>query len=219
MFEEPSTGNHHSQELAGTVVGTLLVADGATGIDVGSRVGPLADHGADETLGLAVSLWPAGSGGRVADVQRGGHGFLDEEDLLCAGLFGRILHRPLLHLGDAGGDADDHHQAGAEEAVVGLQHLDEAADHALGRLEIGDHPVLERPDGAQVLVGLAVHLHGLLAHGNDRARAAVDRHDGRFVHHHLIVVDDQGVGGAEIDGDLLGQETEQGHGAACIPVA
>ncbi len=101
---------------------------------------------------------------------------------------------------------------GREELTTRLDHPDHALDHFLGRLEIGDHTIAQRANGLDVLVGLAMHLLGLSTHGDDLPGGAVDGHDARFVHHDLVVVDDQGVRGTEVDRDLLGEEVEPAHG-------
>ena len=49
-----------------------------------------------------------------ADTDGSGHGFVDQVDLLGTGVFAAVLHRALLHFGDAAGDADHHPQVGGE---------------------------------------------------------------------------------------------------------
>ena len=53
-----------------------------------------------------------------------------------------VLDGAPLHLGDAGGHADDHARMLPRPALVGL--LDEVAEHRLGDFEVGDDAVLER---------------------------------------------------------------------------
>ena len=56
---------------------------------------------------------------------------------------------------------------------------------------------------------------GLGAHGGNALRAAgaailADGHHRGFVQHDALAADvDQGVGGAQIDGEIVGEETEQ----------
>src|SRR5690606_36026525 len=104
-----------------------------------------------------------------ADADGGGHGFVDQIHLLGAGVLTAVLHGALLHFGDAAGDADHHAQVGGEELTPRLDHADHALDHLLGRPEVRDHAVLQRAHGLDVLVGLAVHLLGLPAHGDHLA--------------------------------------------------
>ena len=70
--------------------------------DVGGAAADIHDH-------MAVGL-----GDVDARTDGGGQGLLDEVHPAGAGLDARVDDGPLLHLGDAGGHADDH--AGLEEA-------------------------------------------------------------------------------------------------------
>ena len=146
-----------------------------------------------------------------ADTDGRSHGLVDQEDLLGPGVFGAVLDRPLLDLRDARGDADDHAQGRVEQAPAALYHPDHAFDHVLRALEVGDHAVLQGPDRLDVLVRLTVHLLGLAPDGHGLVGRAVLGDDGRFIHHHLVLVVDHRVGRAEIDGDLLHEEVEQAH--------
>src|SRR4051812_12581371 len=74
---------------------------------------------------------------------RGGHRLLDEVGLARTGREAGLLDGALLDAGDAGGHADD--DARVRPAVL-VHLLDEVAEHLLRHLEVGDHPVLERPD-------------------------------------------------------------------------
>src|SRR5690606_10760327 len=123
--------------------------------------------------------------------------------------------RTLLHLGDAAGNADHHADVGREELTARIDHLDHALDHLLGGLEIGDHPVLQGTHGLDVLMRLAMHLLRLPPDGDHLAGGAVLGHDARLVHHHLVVMDDQGVRRAQVDRDLLGEKVvEPAHGGS-----
>src|SRR5215218_902347 len=81
---------------------------------------------------------------REAGADRGGHRLLDQVRLARAGRQARLLDRALLDAGDARRDADD--DARVRPAVL-VHLLDEVAQHLLGHVEVGDHAVLERPDG------------------------------------------------------------------------
>ena len=91
------------------------------------------------TTMLPVAWWTGQPG-----ADRGGHRLLDDVDPAGAGLVAGLLDRPLLDGGDAARHADDHPRLGEVAAAVHL--LDEEPQHLLGRLEVGDHAVLERPD-------------------------------------------------------------------------
>ena len=83
-------------------------------------------------------------GHRQARAERGGDGVLDQVDLAGARLLGRLADRAPLHLGDAGGHADDHARVHEAPPLAGL--ADEVVEHLLGRVEVGDDAVAERPD-------------------------------------------------------------------------
>ena len=81
--------------------------------------------------------------------------------------------------------------------------LDEVAEHLLGDVEVGDDPVLERPDGGDGARRAAQHALGVGADGEDVAGAGVDGH-----HRRLGKDDappphvDEGGGGTQIDGHI-----------------
>src|SRR3972149_3154931 len=106
----------------------------------GARGRPAADVDDERTRRFAD---------RQAGPDRGGHRFLDEAGPAGAGVEGRVLDRPLLDLGHARRDADEHPRPGDEaDPVVGL--VPEVLDHLLGHVEVADDPVPERPDGEEV---------------------------------------------------------------------
>ena len=83
----------------------------------------------------------------------------------------------------------------------------EVAQHLLGDLEVIDHAVLERADGADRAGGAAQHALGLATHGVDFAGALVDGHHGRLGEHDAAAADiHQGVGGTQVDGDVARAE-------------
>jgi hypothetical protein len=88
--------------------------------------------------------------------------------------------------------------------------LDEVAQHRLGDVEVGDDAVLHRADGGDVAWGAAEHLLGFVADGQDLAGGGVDRDDGRLAQHDALVLDvDEGVGGAQVDADVVGEKSQQ----------
>ena len=134
-----------------------------------------------------------------ADTYGCSHGFMDHADFLGSGLFGAFTHGAFLDIGDAGGDADDHAQRRRHERAVDVGHADKLADEVLSHLEVGDDAAAQRTDGLDVfVVGLAGHHLGAFTDGDDAVVVAVDGHDGGFVDDYLVVVDDNGVGGAKV---------------------
>ena len=134
-----------------------------------------------------------------------------------AGAERRFADRAALDLGRAAGHADDDARAGREQPRV-VHLLDELLEHLLGDGEVGDHAVLHRADGGDVARRLAEHLLGRHADRLDRllgvgpAFGANGDHRGLVQHDALAAHVDQGVGGAEVDRQIVGevgaQETE-----------
>ena len=185
-------------------------ADGQAGDDAAQRDdrdlgGPAADVD-DHVAGGLVHGEPG--------ADRGGHRLLDDVDPAGTGLVARLLHGALLDGGDAAGHAD--HHAGLGEVAAPVDLLDEEAQHLLGRLEVGDHAVLERPDGGDVVGRAADHPLGLVAHGEDLARGGVQRDDAGLVEQDSLAADvDEGVGGAEVHGHVPADEAVR-HCAAAL---
>ena len=93
-------------------------------------------------------------------------------------------------------------------AVVGL--LDEVVQHLLGVAEVGDDAVLHRLDGDDVARGAAEHLLGFLADGLDLVGRLVDGDDGGLVDDDALAVrEDEGIGRAQVDGQVTGEEAEE----------
>jgi hypothetical protein len=91
--------------------------------------------------------------------------------------------------------------------------VDEPAQHPLGELGVGDHPVAQRPDGPHRRRGAADHLLGPATGRDEAVRAGLDRHHRRLVEHHTAAPDvDQGVGGAEVHGKVAPQDGRTRHG-------
>ena len=95
---------------------------------------------------------------------------------------------------------------GIGEALAVVNLADEVLDHLLGDFEVGDDAVAHGADGLHVAGRAAEHLLGLDADGvDDLAAADVAQGDhGGFVQHDALALHvDEGVGGAEIDGDVV----------------
>ena len=153
-------------------------------------------------------------GHRHAGADRRGHRFLDQEHVARAGLLGRFLDRAALDLGRAAGHAHQHARARPQEAR--LVHLaDEVLEHLLGVGEVGDDAVLHRPDRGDVAGRAAEHPLGLGADRRDRARAAdhavlAHRDHRRLVEHDALAAHvDQGVGRAQVDGQVVGEHAAE----------
>ena len=81
--------------------------------------------------------------------------------------------------------------------------MQQQPDHPLGDVEVGDGPLAQRPDGHDVAGRAADHLPGVLAHGQDVLGPCVEGDHRRLVEHDALAPRvDEGVGGAEVDGEI-----------------
>jgi len=119
----------------------------------------------------------------------------------------RFTDRTAFHLGRAARHANDDARAGPEHATR-QHHLDELLEHLLGDGEVGNHAILHRADRLNIAGHLAQHGLGFLANRLDGLLAlgaafVADGNDRRFVEHDALVAnDDQGVGGAKVNGQV-----------------
>jgi hypothetical protein len=87
--------------------------------------------------------------------------------------------------------------------------FDEVLEHFLGDVKIGDHPVLHGLDGYNVAGSPAQHFLGLMANGFNLSGVSIDGNNGGFVDDDSLSAGvNQGVGSAEIDCEIIGEETE-----------
>jgi len=182
------------------------------------EAGDDAAEGDDRDLGgAAADVDDHVAGGlvhRQTGADRGGHRLLDDVDLTGAGLVAALLDRALLDRRDAAGHADHHARLGEVAAAVHL--LDEVAQHLLGRLEVGDHPAQERPDGGDVVGGAPDHPLRLETHGEDLAGGLLQRDDAGLVEQDALAAHvDERVGGAEVHGHVAADEAVGPGEAVC----
>ena len=90
--------------------------------------------------------------------------------------------------------------------MLAVNLLDEAADHHLRSIEVCDNAVPEGADGAYAGVVALVHELGLLAYCDALAGAVVYCDYAGFVEHYLVILVDDGIGGAQVYCQLLVQE-------------
>ena len=119
---------------------------------------------------MSITMLPVGVSTGRPDADRGRHRLRHHQDLLGAGGLGRVAHRAALHLGDAGGDADDHLGLHPEDVLVD-DRLEEVAEHLLGDVEVGDDAVLERTHREDAVGRAAEHPLGLEPDALDLAGA------------------------------------------------
>jgi hypothetical protein len=163
--------------------------------DLGGAAADVHDHGA------------AGFADGQAGANRGRHRLFDQINLGGASAQRRFTDRAPLDLGGSAGHADDDARAGTQH-TAGQHHLDELLEHLLGDSEVGDHAVLHRANRLDVARHLAQHRLGFLANGLNGllslgAPFVANGDDRRFVEHDALVANDnQGVGGAEVNGQV-----------------
>ena len=155
-----------------------------------------------------------GLGDVDARADGGGYGLLNEVHAAAPGLDARVHHRALLHLGDAGGDADD--DPGLEDHEA--RHLaDELLEHPLGHVVIGDHALPEGPDGHDVAGGAAQHLPGLLAHLEQLAGVLVHGHHAGLVEDDpLVFYIYQNGSSPQINPNILRKSAHTFHLVSCL---
>jgi hypothetical protein len=182
----------------------------------GSRVDNAVQRQDGDLAGAAPDVENHAAAGFIdgqPGADRRGHGFLEKIDFARARPLRRVADGLALDLGGSVRNAHDHPRRETVPAVL-ADLADEVLEHLLGEGEVGDHPVLHRADGDDVVRGASEHalrLHpvgldpplptlGVLAHGDH----------GRFVEHDALAPDvDQGVGGAEVDREILAEGAAQ----------
>ena len=154
----------------------------------------------------------AGVAHRQPRPDRGRHRLFDEVNVAGASTRRGFANRPAFDLGGPARHADEHPRARPEEAVlVGL--VNEVLQHLFGHREVGDHTVLQWPDGLDVARRTSKHALRGLADRRDALAAPVpvsltDGDDGWLVQYDPGAARiDECVGGAEIDREIIGEQT------------
>lgn len=80
-------------------------------------------------------------------------------------MFAAVAHGTQLNLCGAGRDTYHHTERRREPAAFAADHLDEAANHVLGGIEVGYHTVYHGTNRADTRAFLAFHLMSCGAHG------------------------------------------------------
>ena len=140
------------------------------------------------------------------------HRLLDQPHFACAGVGGGVADRAALDAGRARRHAHHHLGLAAEAAAAADRLGHEMLDHLLGDLEVGDHPVAQRADGAEVGRRLAEHQLGIVADRADlgQAIAIFERDHRRLLDDDAAIAQvDDGVGGAEVDRQIARAEIEK----------
>ena len=120
-----------------------------------------------------------------------------------------VAYGPDLHLGRTGWNSDNDLEVGGEKGFSPAVHLlDEALDHHLGRIEVGNDTVPQWTDRLDARVGVLVHQLCLLSDRDALLGIVVDGYDARLVKRNLVIVEDDCVGGSEVHSNLLSQKRE-----------
>ena len=146
-----------------------------------------------------------GLGDIDARADGGGHRLLDEVDPAGPSLDARVDDGPLLHLGNAGGNADNN--AGLKEAESS-DLTDKLLEHPLSHIVIRDNALPQGTDGNDVARSTAQHLLGVGAHLQELAGILVDGYHRRLPQNHALALDvDQNGRGAQIDTNIFTKHT------------
>ena len=130
-----------------------------------------------------------------------GHRLLDQVRSRGAGSVGRLLHRPTLDDGDGRRHADERPRGRLRRDTPQRWSSNRIIRSVMSKSVIA--PCRKRPDGHDVARGAADHLPGVLAHGEDLVGPGVEGdHRGLVEDDALAPRVDEGVGGAEVDGEI-----------------
>ena len=163
------------------------------------------DRNACDLRGAAADVddqIPPGGGDRQPGADRGGHGLLDQVHVPRARLEDGVSDGQPLHFGDPGGDPD-HHARAQERARPPAGLGNEVAEHPARDVEIGDHPVLQRPNHHDVSWRPADHRLGIAPDREQRVIRLPNRDDRRLVEDDALAPHEHHrVGGAEVDAEV-----------------
>ena len=130
--------------------------------------------------------------------------------IAAVGMLRRVAHGTHFNLRRAGGNTYNHTERGREPVVLGRRLLDKAADHQFGGIEVGDHTFAQRAHRADARVTFAFHQVSLLADSDQLVGPVVQSHYRRFVDYDFVVVDNNRICGAKVDGYFFGKR-EKSH--------
>ena len=124
-------------------------------------------------------------------------------------MFRSIADGAFLHLGDAARHGN--HDATAGNPAV-HDFLDEGAEYTLRDLEVRDDAVTHGTHDLQVTVRLPLHFPRIVPDGDDFLRVFIEGDDRWLAENHTFALDpDQRVCGSQVNGDIVGEKTEQTH--------
>ena len=161
--------------------------------------------------GAAADIHHHRAGGffnRQTCTDSGGHRLFNQINGRSACSQGGIADGFALNLGGAAGHADNDARRGGKAAVIYF--FDKLLEHFFGNVKVGNHAVFHRADGLNAARRAAEHFFGFGAHGQNHAFAV--RSIGLHGHHRGFVQNNafafnvnQGIGSAQIDGQVVGK--------------
>ena len=144
-----------------------------------------------------------------ADTQGCCHGLIDEVYVPAAGVLRGVADGTDFHLRGAGRNAHHQFEVGGEQAAVtGIHLLDEAADHHFRGVEVCNDAIPQGTHRLDAGIGFLVHEFGLLTQGNAFAGLVVDGHYRGLVQGNLVILENDGVGGTQVDSQFLIQKVK-----------
>ena len=130
------------------------------------------------------------------------HGLFNDRHLTGTGLQGSLAHCAALHLGNTGGDADDHPGTGEHAIAAGL--FEEVLQHICGDVEISDDAVLQGTHRHDTAGGTADDSLCLATHAAHLVGLGVHRHDRGLTHDDALALHvDQSIGSTQINANVL----------------
>ena len=115
---------------------------------------------------------------RKARTNGGCHWFIDEMHFPCTG-HARFAHGATLNAGHTTGDADD--QTRRHNPTSFIAFGDEGLEHLLSCIEVGDHPIPQRPHGTNIPGGPAQHQLRLITNCKWCPALDIQRNNGRLL--------------------------------------
>src|SRR5579862_2892427 len=177
----------------------------------GTRINDAAERNDCDISGSTANVddhVAAGFGNREACSDCCYHRLFHEVNFAGFGAISRIHHSAFFHLGNFRRHTDHDARVHQHFAVVRL--LDEVVQHLFGDFEVSDHSILHWFDGDDIPRRPAQHLFGFFANGLNFTGVLVNGYNRRLIDYDPLAARvHQRVGGAEIDCEVAGEETEQ----------
>ena len=133
--------------------------------------------------------------------QCGGNGLIDQIYLAGTGRHNRFHHGVALNAGNGGRNTNRHPRL--YQAAV-IRFVDKAANQLLGQCMVGNHAILQRANGRDIIRGTPYHRQGLIAHCQHLVLARIHRHHAGFAQNHALASHrhDDG-GGAKVNTNVI----------------